>query len=51
MIEFTSLEHTSKNIMIRATADPSADRKKASDEYEALKAMYNVKPTIDLLQI
>ncbi|MDO4518668.1 MAG: SAM-dependent methyltransferase, partial [Bacillota bacterium] len=50
MIEFTSLEHTSKNIMIRAVASPKVDRTKASREYEALKDFYSVKPTIDLLE-
>lgn len=54
MIEFTSLEHTSKNIMIKAirtTADgkKTAAIKKASSEYEALKKFYNVNPTIDSL--
>lgn len=50
MIEFTSLEHTSKNIMIKAIYKPDAKaRKKASDEYEALKKFYNVNPAIDRL--
>lgn len=57
MIEFTSLEHTSKNIMIKAvlpekrneTAKKAA-MEKATQEYEALKKFYHVKPTIDALQ-
>lgn len=50
MIEFTSLEHTSKNIMIKAVLDPKpAAMKKASREYEALKEFYHVSPTIDAL--
>lgn len=53
MIEFTSLEHTSKNIMIRAVKGMGAEKdvtmKKAQAEYEDLKDFYNVKPTIDLL--
>ena len=52
MIEFTSLEHTSKNIMIKAVlpAEPDAAAKnKASAEYEALKDFYHVNPTIDQL--
>lgn len=53
MIEFTSLEHTSKNIMIRAVKGMGAEKdvtmKKAQAEYEDLKEFYNVKPTIDLL--
>ena len=48
MIEFTSLEHTSKNIMIKAVLDPKpAAMKKANEEYEALKEFYHAKPTID----
>lgn len=53
MIEFTSLEHTSKNIMIKAVMPKKANihsMKKASEEYEALKAFYNVSPTIDKLR-
>ncbi len=54
MLEFTSLEHTSRNIMIRAVRKSPAGAvtpamKKASSEYEALKKFYNVNPTIDLL--
>ncbi len=51
MIEFTSMEHTSKNIMIKAVLNPdriSAKKiKKASREYKALKEFYNVSPSID----
>lgn len=65
MIEFTTLEHTSKNIMIKAVkaksptaANPEtlaseAARKnkalKAGEEYEALKKYWNINPTIDVL--
>lgn len=52
MIEFTSLEHTSKNIMIRAVKSVhqnEAKMKKAEAQYEALRDFYNVKPTIDEL--
>jgi len=52
MIEFTSLEHTAKNVMIKAVLldkDNSAAKEKASQEYEALKKFYNVNPTIDML--
>ncbi len=52
MIEFTSLEHTSKNIMIKAVRNPRAERmKNASDEYETLKEFYHVTPTIDALSL
>ncbi len=52
MIEFTSLEHTSKNIMIKAikTGSPDSQQaKKAEEEYQQLKNFYNVNPTIDKL--
>lgn len=52
MIEFTSLEHTSKNIMIKAVRSGTSDNtssKKASEEYEALKRFYNVRPTADII--
>lgn len=52
MIEFTSLEHTARNIMIKAVMPDrlnEASMKKACDEYEALKSFYNVSPTIDIL--
>lgn len=52
MIEFTSLEHTSKNVMIKAIkqATNTKSMEKASQEYEALKTLFNVNPTIDLLR-
>lgn len=52
MIEFTSLEHTSKNIMIKAVLSEKKNKtaqQKALREYEALKSFYNVKPAIDAL--
>lgn len=52
MIEFTSLEHTARNIMIKAvkTGKPgSAKAEKAQAQYEALCRFYHVKPTIDKL--
>lgn len=53
MMEFTSLEHTSKNIMIKAVLPKKYNEtamKKAADEYETLKNFYNVSPTIDALR-
>ncbi len=48
MMEFTSLEHTSKNIMIKAVkTGNSSYAAKASDEYERLKSFYHVSPMID----
>ncbi len=52
MIEFTSLEHTARNILIKAVKLPTirdAKRKKAQAQYEALRDFYQVKPTIDKL--
>lgn len=52
MIEFTSLEHTSRNIMIKAVKkfDPAGARAaKAQAQYEALCDFYHVRPTIDKL--
>lgn len=52
MIEFTSLEHTGKNILIKAIKDEKIDKKKtekALREYEALRDFYKVKPTIEKL--
>lgn len=52
MIEFTSLEHTARNIMIKAIKkfDPSGPRAaKAQAQYDALCDFYHVKPTIGKL--
>ncbi|MDD3168868.1 MAG: SAM-dependent methyltransferase [Eubacteriales bacterium] len=48
MIEFTSLEHTSKNIMLRAV---KTGRKStaAGEEYRRLSEYWHVNPTIDRL--
>ena len=48
MIEFTSLEHTARNIMIKAVKN-GKDSAKAESEYQALKEFYKVNPTIDVL--
>lgn len=52
MIEFTSLEHTARNIMIKAIKkfDPAGPRAaKAQAQYDALCDFYHVKPTIGKL--
>lgn len=52
MIEFTSLEHTSKNIMIKAVRNenkPAAKIQQALDEYNRMKNEFNVIPCIDQL--
>ncbi len=52
MIEFTPLEHTSKNIMIKAVKSMPYKKlqQKAADEYKKLKEFYNVNPAIDMLK-
>lgn len=50
MIEFTTLEHTMKNIMIRAVkrrSEESPKSKRALSEYNALKGSYGLSPSID----
>lgn len=55
MIEFTSLEHTARNIMIKAVksnavgAAAKAKKENAQRQYEALRDFYQVHPTIDQL--
>lgn len=52
MIEFTSLEHTARNIMIKAVKkfDCNGQRAvKAQRQYEALRDFYHVMPAIDRL--
>lgn len=52
MIEFTTLEHTQKNIMIRAIlsrGSEDAKSKKASDQYRDLKEHFSVNATTDLI--
>ena len=54
MVEFTSLEHTARNIMIKAVkpAKPNPARaEKAQQEYEALRDFYSVKPSIEKLPV
>lgn len=53
MIEFTSLEHTARNIMIKAVRIGSPDSpsaRKAQSQYEALRDFYHVHPTIEKLK-
>lgn len=52
MVEFTSMEHTAKNVMIRAVLDEKASKnqcKNALNEYNDLKEFYKVSPSTDLL--
>ncbi len=52
MIEFTSLEHTARNIMIKAEKQKKKDsdrNRRAQKQYKALCEFYHVYPTIDNL--
>ena len=52
MIEFTSLAHTARNIMIKAVKNANAGSsraERAQRQYEALRDFYHVNPTIDQL--
>ena len=52
MVEFTSLEHTSRNILIRAVKRGTADRYnrlEAEKQYHDLCDFYHVRPAIDKL--
>lgn len=53
MVEFTSLEHTAKNVVIRGTLNknPSLHQmESARMEYEKLKSFFNVFPTIEKMK-
>ena len=51
VVQFISMEHTAKNLMIRANQQPAAPEGNAfTQEYEALKAVWEVQPYLaDLL--
>ncbi|MBR0598771.1 class I SAM-dependent methyltransferase [Sinanaerobacter chloroacetimidivorans] len=48
LVEFTSLEHTSKNIMIRAVKT-GKEKKSSGEEFRQLSEYWNVNPTISQL--
>lgn len=48
-IEFISTEHTDRNLMIRAVKRTSKGDKKYLQEYEELKAFWEVTPYIERL--
>jgi hypothetical protein len=49
VVEFVELEHTPKNVLIRAVRRPARDRAKALDGYLALKAALHVDPALERL--
>ncbi len=40
VIEFTSTEHTSKNVLLAGVKSPTVDRKAAFDQFLALKRLF-----------
>lgn len=52
MIEFTTLEHTAKNIMMRAVKGVPYKKRQlqARKEYDELKKQFSVNPAIDVLE-
>lgn len=53
MVEFTQIEHTAKNVMIKAIKSKKTNvlkAKKARDEYNEIVSTYNIDPTIKLLK-
>lgn len=51
LLEFVDLSHTPKNLLIRAvrTAQPKSVRQEALREVEALKAQFDLRPTLETL--
>jgi SAM-dependent methyltransferase len=49
VVEFVSPEHTSKNLMIRATRESKPGDRALVREYQELKAFWGVKPAIETL--
>ena len=49
LVEFVELEHTPKNVLIRAVRRPSRDSAKAYAGYVAFKAELGIEPTLERL--
>ena len=49
MLEFIELEHTPKNVLLRAVARPGRDTVKALDEYRAFAAELGIDPALGRL--
>jgi Methyltransferase domain len=49
LVEFVELEHTPKNVLIRAVRRSGRDRAKAFDRYLALKATLHIDPALERL--
>ena len=49
VMEFIDLEHTPKNLLIRAFLDPKAKRSQARDDYLRFTESWGIKPTLESL--
>ena len=49
LVEFVELEHTPKNVLIRATRRPARDRAKAYEEYRRFADALGIDPTLERL--
>lgn len=49
ILEFVDLEHTPKNLMIRAFRSQNRGLGKSKDEYERFKEFWNIEPTLESL--
>ena len=49
ILEFIDLEHTPKNLMIRAFRGQNRGLGKSKDEYERFKEFWNIEPTLEFL--
>jgi hypothetical protein len=47
VVEFVELEHTPKNVLLRAVRRPSRDRAKALADYRAFKASLGIDPALE----
>ncbi|RDI74776.1 Methyltransferase domain-containing protein [Gaiella occulta] len=47
VVEFVELEHTPKNLLLRAVRRPARDRAKAFDDYLAFKAALGIDPALE----
>jgi hypothetical protein len=49
VLEFVELEHTAKNVLIRAVRRPGRDRTRVAAEYGALKRALGIEPALERL--
>ena len=49
ILEFIEMEHTAKNLLIRAVRKPGSPEKTASSDYEAFRDFWGVNPTLEAL--